>query len=327
MVSAAHRQSASRANSIVIDDNVLVERFTGNSLPMTGEALPSFAALSDARLTDEMLDAYHDAGVLILRDFVPVEECRALRSRALELVDEFNPEEVHSVFSTTRQTQRDDTYFIESGDKIRFFLEEDAFDESGKLRQSKEDSLNKMGHAMHDLDPVFDRFSRSPELAMVADGLGFEDPAIIQSMYIFKPPRIGGEVVCHQDSTYIYTEPESCTGFWFALEEATIENGCMYFIPGGHKMNLKQRNYRIGKNELTTEVLDPEPWPEHLKLPAEASAGTLVIFDGRAPHMSGQNLSDKSRHAYTLHAIDRTCHWPAENWLQRSPDLPLRGFV
>jgi len=311
---------------MVIDANVLVEKFTRNSRYMSDKALPSFAAPSGGQLNREMLAAFHDAGVLILRDFASVEECQALRSRALELLDEFNPDEVHSVFSTTKQTQLDDTYFIESGDKIRFFLEEDAFDESGRLRQSKEDSLNKMGHAMHDLDPVFERFSRTPELASVAEGLGFEDPAIIQSMYIFKPPRIGGEVVCHQDSTFIYTEPESCIGFWFALENATIENGCMYFIPGGHKMNLKQRNYRVGKNELTTEILDPEPWPEHLKLPAEASAGTLVIFDGRAPHMSGPNSSDKSRHAYTLHVIDRACHWPAENWLQRSPDLPLRGF-
>ncbi len=309
-----------------IDANVLTEKFTRISRVMTDRILPSFSAPSDGHLADEMLAAFDDEGVLILRDFVPVEECQALRSRALELVDDFDPQEVCSVFSTTKQTQLDDTYFIDSGDKIRFFLEEDAFDESGRLRQSKEDSLNKMGHAMHDLDSVFDRFSRSSRLAKVARSLGFEDPAIIQSMYIFKPPRIGGEVVCHQDSTYIYTEPESCIGFWFALEDATIENGCMYFIPGGHKMNLKQRNYRIGENELTTEVLDPEPWPEHLKLPAEANAGTLVIFDGRAPHMSGQNLSAKSRHAYTLHVIDQTCHWPAENWLQRSSDLPLRGF-
>jgi phytanoyl-CoA hydroxylase len=91
-------------------------------------------------------------------------------------------------------------------------------------------------------------------------------------------------------------------------------------------MNLKQRNYRVSENELTTEVLDPEPWPEHLKLPAEASTGTLVIFDGRAPHMSAPNSSSFSRHAYTLHIIDQVCRWPADNWLQRSPDLPLRGF-
>lgn len=290
-------------------------------------ALPSYPAPADGRLNDDMLAAYREAGVFVLRDFVPAEDCQALKDRALELVADFDPLEVRSVFSTTKQTQLDDSYFIESGDKIRFFLEEDAFDASGQLRQSKENSLNKMGHAMHDLDPVFDRFSRSPKLGKLAESLGFEDPAIIQSMYIFKPPKIGGEVVCHQDSTYIYTEPESCVGFWFALEDATVENGCMYFIPGGHKMELKQRNYRVSENELTTEIHDPEPWPEHLKEPAEASAGTLVIFDGRAPHMSGPNLSDKSRHAYTLHVIDRTCHWPADNWLQRSPELPLRGFA
>ena len=62
-------------------------------------------------------------------------------------------------------------------------------------------------------------------------------------------------------------------------------------------------------------------------MPAEAPAGTLVVFDGRAPHYSGPNLSDRSCHAYTLHVIDRRCHYPAENWLQRSDDLPLRGFV
>lgn len=288
--------------------------------------LPSYPGPVDGWLSDEMLEAYRATGVLILQGFVPAKDCKALRKRTLELVAEFDPEEVRSVFSTTSHAQLDDTYFIDSGDKIRFFLEENAFDESGQLRQSKEESLNKIGHAMHDLDPVFDRFSRSQKLANVAASLGFEDPVIIQSMYIFKPQKIGGEVVCHQDSTYIYTEPESCVGFWFALEDATVDNGCMYFIPGGHKMQLKQRNYRLSDRELTTEILDPEPWPEHLKVPAEAETGTLVIFDGRSPHMSGPNLSDKSRHAYTLHVVDRACHWPAENWLQRTPDLPLRGF-
>ena len=53
----------------------------------------------------------------------------------------------------------------------------------------------------------------------------------------------------------------------------------------------------------------------------------LVVFDVRAPHMSGPNVSDRSRHAYTLHVVDRNCRYPEENWLQRSPDLPLRGFV
>ena len=161
------------------------------------DAIPACKAPPGGRLDETMLADYRAAGVLILEDFVPLEKCVQLRERALELVEAFDPRTVRHVFSTARQTQLDDRYFYESGDKIRFFLEDDAFDASGELRQAKEHCLNKMGHAMHDLDPVFDAFSRTPELAALVDSLGFEEPGIIQSMYIFKPPRIGGEVICH----------------------------------------------------------------------------------------------------------------------------------
>ena len=294
---------------------------------MTSARLPSYKAPQGGKLSDEMVADYHDSGVLILEDFVPRSKCDALRERANELVGAFDPYAVKSVFSTTDQEQLDDSYFIESGDKIRFFLENEAFDEDGKLKQSKENSLNKIGHAMHDLDPVFDAFSHSADLNNVGRSLGLREPGVVQSMYIFKPPRIGGEVVCHQDSTFIYTEPESCIGFWFAIEDATTKNGCMHFIPGAHKMPLKQRNFRLSDTRLKTETLDDTPWPEDRKVAAPARAGTLVVFDGRSPHLSGPNLSDQSRHAYTLHVIDQTCHYPADNWLQRSEALPLRGLA
>lgn len=289
-------------------------------------SLPSFAAPSDGRLSKEMVATYRRAGVIILQGFVPPAACAELRERALELVEAFDSTAFNSVFSTTDQAQGNDSYFIESGDKIRFFMEQEGYDNTSVGNQSNAMCLNKMGHAMHDLDPVFERFSHTRKLAELSRSLGTADAAIIQSMYIFKPPRIGGEVVCHQDSTYLYTEPESCTGFWFALEDATIDNGCMYFIPGQHQGPLKARNYRIGEHTLHTDVLDESTWPEHLKLPAEARVGTLVVFDGRTPHLSYANRSEKSRHAYTLHTIDRRCHYPANNWLQRGSELPLRGF-
>lgn len=293
---------------------------------MPESTLPRYAAPEGGLLTAEMRAAFDASGVLILENFVPVERCQRLRDRALELVDAFDPGEVQSVFSTDAEQQLDDRYFIESGDRIRFFLEAEALDDAGKLTRPKADSLNKMGHAMHDLDPVFDSFSHTPELAAVSRALGLEAAVIIQSMYIFKPPYIGGEVFSHQDSTYLRTEPESCTGFWFALEDATLDNGCMEFIPGEHRGPLRKRNYRVDDFRLRTETIDETPWPEQRRQPAEASAGTLVVFHGRTPHRSAANRSDRSRHAYTLHAIDSHCHYPDSNWLQRSPDLPLRGF-
>ena len=234
----------------------------------TINALPAYAAPQNGRLSLEMLAGYKESGVLILEDFVSPEACRNLREHTLELIDAFDPAEVKHVFSAMEQTQLDDRYFEESGDKIRFFFEHDAFDDDGNLKQAKEHSLNKMGHAMHDLDPVFDAFSRTAELQEVTRRIGHQDPAIIQSMYIFKPPRIGGEVYCHQDSTFIYTEPESCVGFWFALEDATLENGCMQFIPGGHKMGLKERHYRGPDGKLMFETLDDTPWPEDRRIAA-----------------------------------------------------------
>lgn len=288
--------------------------------------LQSFKAPGNGRLTPEMLAAFERDGVILLEDFVLQEDCEKLRARTLELIDAFEPGAERNVFSAMKQTQLGDRYFEESGDKIRFFFEHDAFDASGELIQSKENSLNKMGHAMHDLDPVFDAFSRTEKLAAVVDSLGYEDPVLLQSMYIFKPPRIGGEVYCHQDSTFLYTDPESCIGFWFALEDATVENGCMHFIPAAHKGPLKQLHYRGEDGRMTFRTLDDTPWPEGATVAAEATAGTLVIFDGRAPHLSGPNLSARSRHAYTLHVIDRNSRYPAENWLQRDANLPLRGF-
>jgi len=288
--------------------------------------IPTYMAPAGGTLSPAMLADFRQHGVLILEDFVSPARCRELREHTLGMVAAFDPAEVRHVFSALEQTQLGDSYFEESGDKIRYFFEKDAFDEHGDLRQPKEQSLNKMGHAMHDLDPVFDAFSRTPELAGVVASLGYAEPVILQSMYIFKPPRIGGEVHCHQDSTFLYTEPESCVGFWFALEDATLENGCMQFIPGAHKGPLKELHYRAADGRMTFRTLDATPWPEGATVPAEARTGTLVIFDGRAPHLSGPNLSARSRHAYTLHVIDKRSHYPAENWLQRAADLPLRGF-
>jgi phytanoyl-CoA hydroxylase len=267
---------------------------------------------------------WEEDGFLVLPGFVEPAACDRLIGRAYQLLAEFDPSTI-SIFSTKDQTTTTDQYFLESGDKVRFFLEEEAVDNDGRLNRPKELAVNKIGHAQHDLDPVFDTFSRTPDIAGLAGELGFSDPRLLQSMYIFKQPEIGGEVVCHQDSTFLYTEPETVVGFWFALEDATTENGCLWALPGGHRLGLKKRFVRNAPG-VEFRVLDNTPWPDTGLVPLEAPKGTLVLLHGRLPHQSGPNRSSRSRHAYSVHIIDATSNYPADNWLQRGSSLPLRGF-
>ena len=277
-------------------------------------------------LTREQIQRYDEDGFLVMREFVEQSACDRLRRHAEELVRDFDPRGVISVFSTHEQTRTSDDYFLESGDKIRFFFEENAFDAEGGLRQAKERSINKIGHALHDLDPVFNEFSRSAEVRRLVHELGFTSPLLLQSMYIFKQPNIGGQVTCHQDGTFLYTEPLRVLGLWFALEDATTENGCLWAIPGGHTAGLKSRFLRADGGGTRFETFDDSPWPEETLVPLEVEKGTLIVLHPLLPHLSRENRSPKSRHAYTLHIINSSADYPKENWLQRAADMPPHGF-
>ena len=274
-------------------------------------------------LADAQKARFAEDGYLVLEGFVPDDACDRVRARAAELVSGFEPGELRSIFTTDEQARKTDDYFLDSGEAIRFFFEEHAMSPHGELLVEKEVAINKIGHALHDLDPVFDAFSRTPSLAALVSSLGIVDPRLMQSMYIFKQPKIGGEVRCHQDSTFLHTEPEALLGLWFALEDATLENGCLWAIPGGHRRGLLSRFVREGRT-TRMNVLDETPFDEQGLVPLEVKKGALVLLDGLVPHRSEANRSDKSRHAYTLHVVSGAHDYPGTNWLQRV--TPARGF-
>lgn len=281
-------------------------------------------------LSNEQIEAYHRDGFLVIEGFAPLEACAALRRRAVEIVEEWEPSGERTIFTTDEQERNSNQEFLSSGSTTWCFFEEQAFDAAGRLRQPKQLSINKIGHATHDLDPVFERFTYTPELAQVAADIGLADAVALQSMYIFKQPSIGGEVGCHQDATFLYTEPMTVTGFWFAIEDATLDNGCLWAAPGGHRTGLRQvfkRAGAMGDSDGTTfEVLDPTPLPKAPDglVPLPVPAGSLVILHGLLPHWSGPNRSPRSRHAYSVHCISEAADYPAWNWLRRPPEMPLR---
>lgn len=281
-------------------------------------------------LNADQIESYRRDGFLVVPDFVSDDARSRLRDRAVAIVDAWAPSEQRSVFTTNEQDRVSDGEFLASGSNIWCFFEEDAFGTDGELTQPKDLSINKIGHAQHDLDDEFERFSYDPRLAEIADDVGVVDARALQSMYIFKQPHIGGEVGCHQDATFLYTDPMSVTGFWFAIEDATLDNGCLWAAPGGHLGPLRQLFKRDESGEGTVmEPLDatplPEPPPSGTDLvPLEVPAGTLVVLHGKLPHWSDVNRSAVSRHAYSLHCISGEADYPDWNWLQRPADMPLR---
>ena len=275
-------------------------------------------------LDQKMKDFWDINGFLVIEDFYAHEECDKLIYKSEKLIDDFDADSVKSIFDTKNQHHVEDNYFLDSGDKIRFFFEDKAFDSEGKLVNDKKFVINKIGHALHDLDEDFYNFSHRSDLDDIAKKINISKPLLLQSMYIFKQPNIGGEVVCHQDSTFLYTEPESAVGFWVALEDASIDNGCLWVAPGGHKGPLRKLFTKID-NVMTLKTLDNTPF-EETTTPLEVKKGSLVLLHGRLPHYSCENTSNKSRHAYTLHVIDGNCKYSSNNWLQRS-SMPLQGFI
>ncbi len=276
-------------------------------------------------LTVEQLADWNRDGFLVLPDLYSASEISALRTRMTEMIDDFDPTTVSTVFSTTEESHAQDQYFLSSGDATRFFFEADALDQDGVLQVPKTEALNKVGHAMHDLDPVFSTFSRAPQIAELVADLGMADALVLQSMYIFKQPRIGGEVNWHCDHSFLWTEPQSVVGLWIALEDATQENGCLWAVPGGHVLPAKNRFRRDGDG-TRMEVFDESPYDTSQAVPLEVKAGTVIVLHGTLPHASAPNTSDKSRHAYTLHILDSSADYPADNWLQRPVEMPLRSF-
>jgi phytanoyl-CoA hydroxylase len=278
-------------------------------------------------LTPTQMEHYQRDGYAVLPGFKTAAQIATLRARAEALVQAFEPGASREFFTTQEQLRTVNAYFLESANTVRCFFEEEAFAPDGSLRQAKHLSINKIGHAMHDLDPVFRAFSTGSALAQVAADLDVQQPQVWQSMYIFKQPGIGGEIAWHQDATFFASTPMTVTTFWFALEDATLDNGCLWVEPGGHRGPLRQR-FERHSDTVTLRTLDATPWPDaRTAIPLEVKAGTLVVFHGLLPHYSAANRSATSRHAYTLHVTDGRSAYAPTNWIQRSAELPARGLM
>jgi len=260
-------------------------------------------------------------GFAVLENFLPAEDLKAALEAGANLCKNIQKNERRVFTSSANAPHLKDDYFLESSNNISPFFEKEALDVDGNLLVDESVSLNKVGHGLHLHHPTFKAITFSDKVRDVSRALGFQKPAVVQSMYIYKNPIIGEEVKPHQDATYLHTEPEDAIyGFWIPLQDATLENGCLWFAPGSHKKGLKSRLVRntdeTGKVKLIY-VGGERYYPDEEFVPCPVKKGSLVLIHGLVAHKSEGNKSDKSRHAFTFHVMDtENTKWSEENWLQ-----------
>lgn len=279
-------------------------------------------------LTQDQIDFYHQNGYLVIPNYLDNDTVQNMRRRMSEIVDNFDPVSSQSIFTTKEQTRKSDQYFLNSSYDIRFFWEEKAWDNGNLTVSSPILGLNKVGHALHDLDSLFESVSYDTRIGSACRQLGMKRPLAAQSMYIFKQPRVGGEVCPHQDGTFLYTEPQTCIGFWWALDNCSTSNGCLWAVPGSHRLGVERHFRRKAEDYDQIEFFPPEPekWDLTGAVPVDVSAGSLVLLHYALVHYSADNLSDQPRHSYAVHTVDgdESVSYLPDNWLQRPVDHPFR---
>lgn len=282
-------------------------------------------------LSSEQVEQFRRDGYLVVEDFLTPSECNKLRERAFLMVREADVSQHPIVTFNTRdenQQARNTDYFLTSGDKIRIFYEDGAFGENGELKVPLERAVFMLAHGLHVQDEEFKKVTFSDRMKGVVRSLDLKKPSVFQSMIIFKQPKIGAAVKPHQDSTYHYTIPMNLVGFWIALEDADMDNSCLWFVPGSHKSGIPQRLLKTIAEDGTIGTrfegdLSTYPKPEEY-VATPVKKGTLVIIHGEVVHKSEKNESDRSRNIYAFHVYDAgTSEWSGENWLQPTADRPF----
>lgn len=133
---------------------------------------------------------------------------------------------------------------------------------------------------------------------VVADLLG-PDLDCFQSQFIFKNPGVIGQP-WHQDSYYFRFDRQPQVGVWLALSRATLENGCLWVLPGSHQgpIHAHLPDRRPEANRAYTEIVDQD---DSAREPALMAPGDVLFFHSYLMHMSTDNVARERRAAMVYH--------------------------
>lgn len=225
-------------------------------------------------ITDEHFDFYQQEGYLPIDAAYSADEVESAKAGLLDLIGGKNPAFRGIDFEAKAAAKLDEITIEEKQDAVRKLMH--FVDHDARLR------------AMAEL----------PALLAIVQRLLGESPRLFQDMALVKPPHIGREKPWHQDKAYFdYPVETRVVGVWIALDEATIENGCMHMQAQGHRTgpipHFKRRDWQICDTEIMGKPC--------VAVPLEP--GGLLLFDGLIPHGTPTNFSGRRRKALQFHYI------------------------
>lgn len=162
-------------------------------------------------------------------------------------------------------------------------------------------------HQPHFISPVMLKYVKHPKIAGVlsqvtAAHLPFWDGSVkcMQSMLFVKPPGFQGQA-WHQDEIYIPTRDRSLIGAWIAIDDATVENGCLWILPRSHRMGYLYPQRSHDNPDEFDFAQESYGFDDSGEIPVEVKAGTVVFFNGYLLHRSRKNRSSLYRRVLVNH--------------------------
>ena len=183
-------------------------------------------------------------------------------------------------------------------------------------------------HFPHKLSPMIERSLSHPGIVEVLTHIIGPNVKCMQSMLFVKGPGKPGQS-WHQDEYYIPTRDRSLAAAWIAIDDATIENGCLWIIPGSHQSGIIMRRIP-GRNPEFAEgdTLNVSGYGEDRCVPVDVKAGSVVFFHGYVLHSSRRNkTADCFRMALVNHYMSAESLLPWDQDGKLPPTHDLRDIV
>lgn len=174
---------------------------------------------------------------------------------------------------------------------------------------------------------VLDLVKHQPTVEVLKACIGSENIKCMQTMMFIKGPNKRGQAT-HQDEFFIPTRDRSLCASWIALDDATIDNGCLWVIPGSHRQGVvwPMKPHDDDRFDASGESYG-SPYADSAFVPVELKAGSAVFFNGYLLHRSLPNVSKGYRRAFANHYMSAESKLPWTNDGRFDITDDMRDFV